>query len=591
MIVSALLLAATPRKHRFDILGLFWRSVVLSLWSSHFRNMVLSSALLALALRRRLPKSRSSVPFAIAVLYFLYYHFGVKEYAKVRCQATYWNTMIVQKAHLARRPFCPVFWGINRHAQTVTCLALSMMEWLWCKSVKYVREEVQGWDGNDQHLDWVDEVPDDGEEVGGDSPGYLGAGRPICVLIHGLGDDRYHPAILRMARLCKNQGFRVVVFSYWRFDFSESRDLETVLSHISRRLPRAPMLAIGWSAGGHLLINYLGSVGNATPLVSAVGISPATDFHQHGQFLQEEENAFYFRFLGLQAQKCLRRHVTYDSRIGDRQEFLKDFSRFEFNAINVYGNFLKSCPSDASVSSMDVGDWSEVGGSASFSARRKQCLKKATGNEAQDRAAARGDQVLEHYAKAVEVLANISIPFLLVSAQDDPITSLDLASRSECERNRHIILLETMRGGHVGFYDGFLPFGTTWDARSAADYMCAVLEALSQTNYTLSILKEAVRQGLLEEEDTPHTEGATAALSVPIRAQTHASQPSFSTRPWGWRSASNPDTATPAATASPKPGNATSRSFKKLPSFGPVAMRRICSDTDVAGGLPRNSHV
>ena len=102
----------------------------------------------------------------------------------------------------------------------------------------------------------------------------------MIVLIHGLGDDRYIPYIQRFCRVCHSNGWRAAVWSYWRCDFSESRDLKAVVEHIQKNNPKAPIAAIGFSAGGHLLMRYLANHGTDVPLACAVTVSGCFDFVQ-----------------------------------------------------------------------------------------------------------------------------------------------------------------------------------------------------------------------------------------------------------------------------------------------------------------------
>jgi len=463
------------------------------------------------------------MPLSFASLYVLWYHFSVRECARVQCQSTHWNTVLVEKAKLAHRQYSPTIWGINRHSQTITCTIVSLMEWIWSKPIFYKREEIRGWDGNLQHLDWVEEV----------LPDNLADAQPICILVHGLGDDRFHPTVMRMARICINRGWRVVVWSYWRFDFSESRDLEGVLQHIGNKAPHSPLIAVGWSAGGHLLLNYLGAVGKNTPLVCAAAISPATDFVQHGKILREEENLFYMKFMGINVQKCLRRHVHNDSRIKDRQAFLSRFSMFDLDALNMYDTFLHTSPSDT-----HLGD---------FTTRRRKSME--AGARQSTKSSAPQSTVFENYPKAAQVIESIKIPLLVVMAEDDPVSQPHPSTLEEFQRNRHVILLTTQRGGHVGFYDGFLPFGSTFDARCVTDYVGAVLETLSHTSYILNIMKEAARQGILgDASSVTKDEGGHEAFKA----------------------------AGPSATLGPSAAST-------LQALGPVMMRRIASDTNFKG--------
>jgi hypothetical protein len=70
----------------------------------------------------------------------------------------------------------------------------------------------------------------------------------------------------------------------------------------------------------------------------------------------------------------------------------------------------------------------------------------------------------------------------MVSNQIFNVTELARASK-------YVISLNTRRGGHIGFYEGFLPFGKTWDLRISMQFMSAVIESLAQVNHILTVIK------------------------------------------------------------------------------------------------------
>eukprot|EP00933_Yihiella_yeosuensis_P046856 TRINITY_DN42488_c0_g1_i1.p1 TRINITY_DN42488_c0_g1~~TRINITY_DN42488_c0_g1_i1.p1 ORF type:complete len:608 (+),score=71.96 TRINITY_DN42488_c0_g1_i1:156-1979(+) len=555
-LISLILLAGAPVKRRTSHLGLFFRGIWLSLWSTHLRNMVVSSMLVSY-MTTKYARARVSLPLSFGTLYLLYYHFAVKENARVQCQGTHWNTVIVERASLATRAYCPTVWAINRHMQTSTCLAVAMLEWLWSKPVTYVRERLPGaqmWDGNEQHLDWVDEVlqpAQDGSSAAVEST-------PIMLLIHGLGDDRFHPAIMRMARSFRNRGWKVVVWSYWRMDFSETRDLEAIVQHISGQAPYSPLAAIGWSAGGHLLLNYLGTVGKSTNLVCGVALSPAWDFFDHGRRVIEEEHSLYYSYMAVQAYRCVRRHLQNDSRIQNPKKLLEQCRPYKLSDVDgrkIYDNWLAACPSD--------GDLAK-----GFSKRRRESLQRERPKG--DNSDPDSFKVMDHYPTAAQRLRGISIPCLIVYAEDDPVAIPDAAAKADLQLNRHVILVSTSRGGHCGFYDNIFPAGSTWDARTAAAYIGAVLETLSQTNYMLNILKEVSEQKLFSFSPPEPTKTAGKACNEEAdKSVGNAAEVDKNTErrltPSDLRSTLN-----------------KTEQVTKTPELRPNLIRRICSKSDVS---------
>ena len=71
--------------------------------------------------------------------------------------------------------------------------------------------------------------------------------------------------------------WRPVVNFRWRIDFGENRDVEVIVDTLHKRYPRAPIVAIAYSAGAHVLLTYLQRKKKDTPLVGSVVVSAGFD--------------------------------------------------------------------------------------------------------------------------------------------------------------------------------------------------------------------------------------------------------------------------------------------------------------------------
>ena len=105
---------------------------------------------------------------------------------------------------------------------------------------------------------------------GAEHEGVFTAASPIVLILHGIFGDAEENYVRNVGAVCRARGWRAVVHWRWRLDFGESRDIEVALAHIQQRYPEAPIVAVGYSAGGHVLSAYLQAVGTNTPLVAAV---------------------------------------------------------------------------------------------------------------------------------------------------------------------------------------------------------------------------------------------------------------------------------------------------------------------------------
>lgn len=119
------------------------------------------------------------------------------------------------------------------------------------------------------------------------------------------------------------------MWSYWRCDFSESRDLKSVIQNIQRNNPKAPMAAIGYSAGGHLLMRYVSSYGDAVPLSCAITVSGCFDFVKAFECVSNNENPSYKIFLDVQERRVIRRHVENAGHTQDINEKIEEAMRTE----------------------------------------------------------------------------------------------------------------------------------------------------------------------------------------------------------------------------------------------------------------------
>lgn len=66
----------------------------------------------------------------------------------------------------------------------------------------------------------------------------------------------------------------------------------------------------------------------------------------------------------------------------------------------------------------------------------------------------------EHYyrkASCVKHLHKIQKPTLAISALDDPVVTSDCIPHEEFKTNPYLVLVETVRGGHIGWFTGFFP--------------------------------------------------------------------------------------------------------------------------------------
>lgn len=459
------------------------RSAVWAFRSRTMRALVLVALLTWLGLQRLGWSKRYpwlSFRVTMGLVWVIFYYFRVVEHGKAQFQRTFFNVQIAEKARLTQEKFRPVFWAYNAHAQTVICLLIAHLEVLLSKKIRVARETIEGWDGNPLFIDWLHLGKDQENGIQHDLE------EPIILLVHGLGDDTSHPYMKRFARMCRSHGWHAVAFSYWRLDFGETRDLKQVVEHIHATNPRAPLIAIAWSAGGHLLLKYLGSVGKDTPIVAAITNSGCFDLMQACQDVYKSENSSYKVFLTLQVRECARRHLLVDKRIDNPEAFKQPLG---LDMMEFYDKFLYMAPSSSAVPNKS----------------EPYVFLKTMAN---------------HYKEsAISLVDNVQVSTLVLHARDDPVVSFDHIDWNRVAQNRHIIRLTTRRGGHCSWYEGMLPFGATWADRVSSNFISAVLETHSQTHFLINALKEALRE---EQEEEGYGKGKGKAKGGPILPNTMA---------------------------------------------------------------------
>jgi len=153
---------------------------------------------------------------------------------------------------------------------------------------------------------------------------------PLVILIHGLGGDHSSPYLRRTAYQLRRRGLRV-----WRADLrgsglglkmawkpahaGSSHDLASILMHARERYPSAPILPVGFSLSGNILLKMLGemaaqkhpmSLGDAN-IKYALAVAPPIDLHDCTNNMERWSRALYTRYYVrlLKRQADLKREI------------------------------------------------------------------------------------------------------------------------------------------------------------------------------------------------------------------------------------------------------------------------------------------
>ena len=418
-----------------------------------------------------------------ATQYYLHY----MEYPHARFQRTFWNVHIVEKARLLKLRFDPIPWLMNTHQQTLVGFVLGHMEWALFNTVTYRRELVRAYDGNDLFLDWIEHPDDEYDHSSANTNQKRMSDRqlatlPVVLIVHGLGDHRFIPYIKRLARVCHRNGWRPVVYSYWRCDFGCTKDMKSVVQHIHEAWPKAPIIGTAFSAGGHILVRYLEDTGKDTPMITALSFSGCFELRQTIQNVVKNELASYSVYLNNQVRVCIKRHMDNDRRFKPTRD--------------AQGNVTVPPLLDrAKIESIVMGPNGFTGDAQKEYDRFLYEIGTFSGKDAKDQGGPYEfmKQTQGHYKlTAASELNKVAITTLVLHADDDPIVAGSVVDWNKIPENKNIIVLTTKRGGHCSWYQGLFPIGDAWCDMVAEKFISATLESHSHTNFLVSVIRKSL---------------------------------------------------------------------------------------------------
>ncbi len=276
------------------------------------------------------------------------------------------------------------------------------------ESIAYRRERWDTPDGDFVDLDWVD-----------------GEG-PLHVLFHGLeGSSKSHYALSIMNELKKRRGKGVVVHfrgcsgepnrAARAYHSGDHEEMDWILKRL-RASHEGRLYAMGVSLGGNVLLKWLGESGEKALSVidAAASVSAPIDVAASGDALGRGFNRKYTReFLKTLKQKILAKLDEYPE-IVDRKSLLaaENFRQFDD---------LVTAPLHGFLNTDDY--W-----------------KKASSKP---------------------VLPYISVPTLIINAQNDPFMPPESLPREQ-EVSDQVVLDYPEEGGHAGFVSGPFPGKLEW---------------------------------------------------------------------------------------------------------------------------------
>jgi uncharacterized protein len=311
--------------------------------------------------------------------------------------------------------FKPPAWLRNPHAQTLYAACLAPRP-----RIAFERERWPTPDGDTIDLDWLACGP-------GIAPRGADRPLPLIVLFHGLeGNSSSHYARTLM-HATSRRGWRGVVVHFRgcggepnrlprAYHSGDTAELDWILRRMRTQYASGPVCPIGVSLGGNVLLKWLGEgAKRALDVVAAAcAVSAPMDLVAAGDALDHGFNKIYtWNFLRTLRRKSLEKLVRFPRSLDAEQTRRARSLRAFDDAV--------TAPLHGFIDAQDY--WTR--------------------------------------ASSKPWLAHITVPTLVLNAQDDPFLPAPALPQRE-NVSTHVTLELPAHGGHVGFVTGRFPGSLEW---------------------------------------------------------------------------------------------------------------------------------
>lgn len=320
--------------------------------------------------------------------------------------------------------FRPAWWCRSRHLQTIWGRLLRRRI-----EVDTCRARWTTPDGDFLDLDFLD-----GPESS-----------PQLLVIHGLEGSSERKYVRGLLSLASERGWRGVALNFRScsgtlnrtarlYHSGDSQELDWVVAELVKRDPGAPILPVGVSLGGNVLLKWLGERGSEAPDVvrACAAISTPFDLAAAAAEMSRGMGRLYSRFfLRTLKAKALIKADEYPGRL-DREAVRR------------------------------ARNWREYDDAVT--------------------APLHGFRDAEDYwarSSSLFLLDRIRRPVLLIGARDDPFVPASSLPEEHVGRSEWLHAEFTSRGGHVGFVSGALPWRPLyWAEHRAVEFLAAFVPTI-----------------------------------------------------------------------------------------------------------------
>jgi uncharacterized protein len=290
----------------------------------------------------------------------------------------------------------PPRYQYNGHMQTIVPSLTRKVQ-----GVVYQRERLTLADGDFVDIDWLRQPQN----------------QKLVVLTHGLEGDSHRQYIKGTARLFHANGFDVLAWNcrscsgemnraFRLYNHGEIGDIGEVIDHALQQKAYDEIVLVGYSMGGNITLKYAGVNGTKLPsaVKRAIAISAPINLETSAELLDRASNRFYRnRFMKKLARKMMLKAAQFPDRIDlsklKQVRRWKDFDDHYSAPVNGY---------------LDADDF-------------------------------------YHKASAIHFMPSLTIPTLLLNAQNDPLLSPECFPHELAGQMPSLFVETPSKGGHVGF--------------------------------------------------------------------------------------------------------------------------------------------
>lgn len=234
------------------------------------------------------------------------------------------------------------------------------------------------------------------------------------LMVHGLCGSHKSPYLIRITKRLEDLGIRAVRFNMRGcgsgkglskniYHCGRSEDIFYAIQALKKEHPDSPIVLIGFSMGGNMVLKLAGELGSAAEpyLVGVIGVSPPVELYSSVQMIGQPENSFYEKyFYRLLRSDVHYRHKTFKDLPSVRLP--RDLKLYEFDQ-------MYTAPMCGFKNAMDYYD---------------KC-------------------------SSVHMISDIELPTKILLAEDDPIISPRSLDPYILPAN--VSVFRTKKGGHMGY--------------------------------------------------------------------------------------------------------------------------------------------